>query len=487
MEWFYLTLRYAYTAAPFVIALGLAVALVVGPFALHGMTRRWTDTWRAAVILWLIAISAVLNIVLVPRKLFLNYDAPTVDVAAYIQGATQAGWLSRLFTIGLIGFALAMLLSAWLSRKKVGRNDPVWALGVVLGLYYLVNILSGATVAGVPAFNHKSLYLPIVLGALIALPRVDLVRLIGHLKLILAVVMAMNLVTAIAFPGFALLRPYAGQLPGIDFRLYGVTAQANTLGPIALLLLLLELYFPSRTLVRWPILALALLNFLLAQSKTAWITAFAVVVIAYLPYRFMTLQARSDGHVAAIKLILALIAGLIGITLAAANVDVDRLLSDDVLSLTGRTTIWATTLAELDRYPLFGYGPELWGLEYRMQMGNLAAGQAHNQFIQTLGESGLVGFVLLLAYLGILLRLALLSFKASHGFSLALYVLIFVRCITEAPLRGAVNDWPFFIHATLLIVLACYTRQAMAAQAESSRQEVPMARVSVAPQKGVES
>ncbi len=474
MEWFFLALRYVYTAAPYVIAFGLAVALVVGPFALHGMTQRWTDTWRAAAILWLLAISAVLNIVLVPRKLFLNADGPTIEISAYIQGVSQAGWLSRLFTIGLIGFALAMLLSAWLSRKKAGRNDPVWVLGIVLGLYYLLNILAGATVAGVPAFNHKSLYLPIVLGALIALPQVDFSRLVGHLKLILVVLMLMNLVAAIAFPDFALLRPYAGQLPGIDFRLYGVTAQANTLGPIALLLLLLELYFPSRALVRWPILALALLNFLLAQSKTAWLTAFMVVLVAYLPYRFVALQKQPGGHAAAIRLILVLLVSLMGLVLALANVDIDRLLSDEVLSLTGRTSIWATTLGELERYPLFGYGPELWGLEYRMRMGNLAAGQAHNQFIQTLGESGLVGFVLLLAYLGILLRLALLSFRTSHGFSLALYVLILVRCITEAPLRGVVNDWPFFIHATLLIVLACYTRQVLAGKAESRRQQTPM-------------
>lgn len=467
MEWFFLTLRYALTAAPYVIAFGLAVALVVGPFALHGMTRRWTDTWRAATILWLIAISAVLNIVLVPRKLFLNADGPTVDVSAYIEGATQAGWLSRLFTIGLIGFALAMLLSAWLSSKKTWRKDPVWTLGIVLALYYLLNILAGASVVGVPGFNHKSLYLPIVLGALIALPHVDFTRLIVHLKLILAVVMVMNLVAAMAFPDFALLRPYAGQLPGIDFRLYGVTAQANALGPIALLLLLLELYFPSRALLHWPVLAVAMANFLLAQSKTAWVIALVILIFAYLPYRFIALQTRADGHAAAIKLILVLIASLIGLGLAVSSVDVDRLFSSEVLSLTGRSAIWADTLAEFERHPLFGYGPSLWGFEYRLKMGKLAAGQAHNQFIQTLGESGLVGFVLLLAYLGILLRLALYSFRQSRGFSLALYVLILVRCVTEAPLRGVVNDWTFFTHATLLIVLASYVRQTVAGHVQS--------------------
>ena len=192
---------------------------------------------------------------------------------------------------------------------------------------------------------------------------------------------------------------------------------------------------------------------------------FAVVVIAYLPYRFMTLQTRASGQASAIKLLLGLIVGLIGLALVLANGVFDRLFSDEVLSLTGRTSIWADTLAEFERYPWFGYGPDLWGVEYRIRLGKLFAGQAHNQFIQTLGESGLIGFSLLLMYLGVLLRLALRTFSASRGLSLALYLLILVRCITEAPLRGVVNDWTFFTHATLLIVLAYYARQPLAGQA----------------------
>lgn len=471
MEWFSIVLR---PATFYIMAFVLAMMVFIGLVALHRLTRSWTDTWHAAVILWLIAISSVSNIALIPRKLFMNADGSNVDVSAYIHGATQAEWLSRLFTIGVIGFSFVILLSAWLSRKKAVHNDQVWVLGIVLALYYLLNILTGATVAGVPGFNHKSLYLPIVLGALIALPEVDLSRLIGHLKSMLATVMLLNLVAAIAFPDFSLLRPYAGPLPGIDFRLYGLTAQANTLGPIALMLLLLELYSPSRTFLRWPILALALTNFVLAQSKTAWLTAFIIVLVAYLPYRFLVLQEQPGGHAAAIRLILVLLAGLMGLGLALANVGIDGLLSDEVVSLTGRTSIWATTLAEFERYPLFGYGPELWSLEYRMRMGNLAAGQAHNQFIQTLGQSGLVGFLLLMAYLSILLRLALLTFKVSRGFSLGLYLLILVRSITEAPLRATLNDWSFFIHATLLIVLAYFTRQVTVKQAKLKQSQAPM-------------
>ena len=454
-------LQIIFMIAPFAIALLLALALAVGPFALQGALRKWSDSWRAVVILWLIAISAVLNVVLVPRKLIVDPDTVSIDMAAYAQGAMTAGWLSRIFTLALIGFSLAMLLSAWLAKKKDSYKDPVWSLGVVLGLYYLLSIVIGATVSAVPGFNHKSLYIPIVLGALIAMPRIDFAKVIVHLKWILAVVMLMNLIAAVGFSDFSLLRPYAGLLPGIDFRLFGVFAHPNTLGPTALLLLLLELYYPSRSYVRGLFLLLALSNFLMAQSKTAWLAAATILILVYVPYRFMVLRERPNGFAPAVLIVLVLISGLIAGMLGILAIGFDRIFSDEVLSFTGRTSIWIVTLDEFAKHPLFGYGPELWGREYRFQKGMLAAGQAHNQFVQTLGESGLVGFVLLMTYLGILLKLSLASFRGTRGLSLALFLLIFMRCMTEAPLRGVVNDWPFFIHATLLLVLVSYARKSL--------------------------
>lgn len=452
-------LQTIFLIVPFAIALLLALALAVGPFALQGALRKWSDSWRAITIFWLVAISAVLNVVLVPRNLIVDPDSLSIDMAAYIQGAVTAGWLSRFFTLALIGFSLAMLLSSWLAKRKDSYKDPIWSLGVVLGLYYLLSIVIGATVSAVPGFNHKSLYIPIVLGALIAMPRIDFAKVIVHLKWILAVVMLMNLISAVGFSDFALLQPYAGLLPGVDFRLFGVFSHPNTLGPTALLLLLLELYYPSRSYVRGLFLFLALSNFILAQSKTAWLAAVVVVIMVYVPYRFMVLRERPNGFAPAVLIVLVLISGLTVGMLGVLAIGFDRIFSDEVLSLTGRTSIWAVTLEEFAKHPLFGYGPELWSREYRFQKGILAAGQAHNQFVQTLGESGLVGFVLLMAYLGILLKLSLSSFRETRGLSLALYLLILMRCMTEAPLRGVVNDWTFLIHATLLLVLVSYVRK----------------------------
>lgn len=445
-------------SAPVVIGLVLAVAVVAGPFALYRLTRNWSDTSRAAIIMWLVAVGAVLNVALQPRNLTHGEDSASIAASNFMQNETYANWASRGTSAALVGFALATLLAFWLSREKKVKTDPVRVLAVVLCLYYFLTILTGATLAGAPTFDQKSLYSPIVLAALLSLRGLDVPALMRHVKLMLAGALALGLVVALVFPEFALLRPYAGQIPGIDFRLYGVASHANALGPLGLLLLLLELSYPSRAILRWPFLLIALINFALAQSKTVWMAALIVVAVVYIPYRFMVAKSRPDGHASTIKLILLLIAGMVGVIVALMNVDLTQRVSGGVLTLTGRTDIWADTIAEFERYPIFGYGPGLWGVEYRIQMGKLYAGQAHNQFIHTLGESGLVGFLLLVAYVGVLLRLALMSFRASKGLSLTLYTLIFIRCITEAPLRGVVNDWTFFMHAILLIVLAGYAR-----------------------------
>ena len=90
----------------------------------------------------------------------------------------------------------------------------------------------------------------------------------------------------------------------------------------------------------------------------------------------------------------------------------------------------------------------------------LHVGQAHNQFIQTLGEAGLAGLALLLAFLLILLRASLRQFHASGGITFALLVVVLSRCVTESPLRvDGVLSWPTFT-LVVLIMLTCHFMRA---------------------------
>jgi O-antigen ligase len=128
--------------------------------------------------------------------------------------------------------------------------------------------------------------------------------------------------------------------------------------------------------------------------------------------------------------------------LAAIFVDpgpiVDRFLEsragDQLLTLTGRNVLWAIAIEEWSRNPLFGYGPSMWDPEYRRSIGLFFAFSAHNQFMQSLGAAGAMGLIGLLIYLCALAIYALRATNASRGLSLALLVVVLLRCLSEAPL-----------------------------------------------------
>jgi O-antigen ligase len=113
----------------------------------------------------------------------------------------------------------------------------------------------------------------------------------------------------------------------------------------------------------------------------------------------------------------------------------DSQLGNDLTTFMGRVQIWAVALEEWRRNPLFGYGPTLWDLNYRIGIGMLFHGyHAHNQLFNVMAMAGTIGAVGFLFYF---LMLAILSFRyawTSGGLTLAIFMLIALRCVTEVPL-----------------------------------------------------
>ena len=132
----------------------------------------------------------------------------------------------------------------------------------------------------------------------------------------------------------------------------------------------------------------------------------------------------------------------------------------DIGTLNGRFQIWDVTLQAWRENVLFGYGPDIWSPERRFRLNMFNVGQAHNQFVQTLGEAGLAGLLLLVVYLITLLSIALRRFVASRGLILSLLVLLLARCVTESPLRSeGLLSWATFLHLLLVLVACHYLRQ----------------------------
>jgi O-antigen ligase len=267
-------------------------------------------------------------------------------------------------------------------------------------------------------------------------------------------------------PDFVMHRPAPSMIPGVDFRLFGLTPHANTLGPVALIGLMLELHSPSATrAMRLAHLLAAASVFVLAQSKTAWVAALLIVVFVALPVGFMPHRdpTKRLGHFARVVFtVLACIGLLIGVSVSMAAFDVFGFVEKNVQihTLTGRSEIWNITLQAWQENPMFGYGRQVWGAQRMLEFRLFHVGQAHNQVVQTLGEAGLMGLFLLLIYLLTLAHASIRQFASSRGITLGLLIVILSRCVTEAPLRlDSTLSWPTFT-LVLLLVLVCHFARA---------------------------
>ena len=82
------------------------------------------------------------------------------------------------------------------------------------------------------------------------------------------------------------------------------------------------------------------------------------------------------------------------------------------------------------------------------------ATNAHNQFMETLARSGVVGATALVLYAAVLLALSLRAAKATGGLSIALLIAVALRSMSEVPLLMFGYGTEFFTHLLLLVTLA---------------------------------
>lgn len=420
------------------IALVLAVLSIIG-LGLMLQVDRLIGRWVALAVVPAMGLGVALSSLLSGRNL--KYAHTNIEALA-IGGATPGGaTLLRLVTLAVVATCAATVLSRLFDKRVSRTRLPGQMLMNAFLAYYICNALLNAVFGTEPSFTHNTLYLPIAMAAVFMWRDQPIAPFLRAAKWTLALLMVASLAAALIVPDLALQPAYKSWLPGLDIRLWGAGSNPNSLGPLALLLMLLDLMVPSR---RWParvlVFALGATVLLLAQSKTAWAAALLVLPIV-LWYRV----GRAPAGGMRIGFALGLIAVLV---LAAAAVAVgdparvwDKLASGqvgtDVSTLTGRLQVWDAAINAWQDNPVFGYGPAAWGPAHRAAIGVPFAFSAHNQFLQSLSAAGTLGLISLMLYV---VALAIGCWRAAEltkGLSLALFLMVLVRCLTEAPFSAA--------------------------------------------------
>ena len=452
-------------ALPGLIVVGFALGVTLLGLLQYRLGSKVSAEWRAGLMVVVVGIGAFLSVALTSRTLSETRieEGVVVMYEDFADGFAASRWLSLL----LLAASIIEVARGWAAARAAARRDPASPLLYALLAYYFGTLLIQGLASEHTGFSYKALYVPIMLTGAYYLPVGQVRGVLEAAKWVMLLLTLGSLVAAVVAPDFVLHWPDPGLLPGIDWRLYGLTTHANTLAPIALLAIVVELHSPSRLQwLRWVHLSAAFAVFVLAQSKTTWGAAPVILAAAGLPF-----WLRPGGDAAKrgrhfnrfIWTLVALIVGVLMVTGALIATDaidyVQR--KADLATLTGRTQIWDITLRAWRENVLFGWGPEVWGAERRLHLLMFHVGHAHNQVMQTLGEAGLVGLALLLFYLGTLLHAAVHRFVATRGVVLAVLIVMLVRCITEAPMRAeGLLSWATFLHL-LLLILACHAlRQA---------------------------
>jgi O-antigen ligase len=371
-------------------------------------------------------------------------------------------WAQR----GVSVFLLAVSAERIFSHIVLRKHLPSAVLALVFLAYWLATVAFPAVFGSHPLIAHEYLYtLVIGIAAVLAGPA-EFDKVVGA---------ARNALFAFLLAGFLLI-PFdapmvldtsytLGLLPGLP-RLGGLAPHPVALAMFAQTALLCLWCKPFEhrwlTAAGWLVGGAALF---LAQSKNAWV-AFFLCGLCMLAVRHGAglWQRVGDPKREALGVVVCL--AVIGIALGLMG----WILLGDVaehaagffstaegaqlLSMTGRDRIWAVAMEEWQSNPLFGYGPGLWDAEYRASIGLLNATNAHNQFLDTLARSGTVGAAALVLYAGVLLVLSVRYAKATGGFSLALFLALALRSISEVPLQLFGYGTELFSHLLLVVTLA---------------------------------
>ena len=448
----------------FILVAGAALAALAATVVMAGtvqMASRRTHGYLH-LIFYAMVITVALSTLLSGRDLsFVNLNlenGPAAPVHPIMR------WTQPLLSLLMLTVAGERILSYWLRRENTVHVPLALLLSYIV--FWLGSVAAPALLGAHPNISHDYAY-PLIIGvAAVLVTGIERDMAFKAARNVLFLFMTASLLLISLKSSLVLDTTYTqGLLPGVP-RLAGLAVHPTSMAIFCQLglIFLLTLPYKQKWLNRlaWGV---GLTVLLLAQSKTTWI-AFILSWICIVAVRQGPSFLRRVGDpvrpefgiVSILMVMLAVLA--VGLVLMFGDLGTrisiffNSVEGAQLASLTGRDKIWAIAYEEWQRNPVFGYGPLMWSSDFRISIGMPHATNAHNQFMDTLSRSGTVGAVALVLYGLVLMCLSVRYAKQSKGLTLALFVLLAMRSISEVPLSLFGYGPEFITHLLLLIALA---------------------------------
>jgi O-antigen ligase len=334
----------------------------------------------------------------------------------------------------LLNYLILGTCALCLATQRQRWNPALWSPGPLAFFLCTLILPLHLSMHQLDSIPSGTVVWPAVAAVLLVSPPDPLRAMLKQARTISLFYVYCSLIVAVIFPNWSLQPDYdIGLVPFMQFRLYGLSAHANQLGMIAFLAFLLCLH--QRKMDRSSLLGItaSIAVIVLAQSKSFFLLLPMTFAIRWCHLRFL---ASSSGPGARLGFAIGMALAIAAMTAATIAMTDDRVLSNQSVStLTARTEIWKITLEEWSRQPLFGYGPSLWDQtmaeRYEARLGQIVGGHSHNQFIQLLGQSGLIGLILFLGFLVWFLARSIVAGERQDGLGVCLAMAIVVRGALE--------------------------------------------------------
>ena len=440
------------------IAAALALICIVAlGFMLHAGTRIRKEP------LPLLFFAIIIAIMAAPVAMGRSIIEGLAMSEASADEVSSSFWLNRIITLGILALCAERILRFIIRREWTSVHG--WSLFWLFVVFGLSNQVFNGIFGSHPSFDHKYLYPFVIYFCMFLVAQSQPERCLRIARGALLFFFICSAVAVVVIPSVVVQIGYAGVLPGISFRYYGLATHANTMGPLALVFMICLWRFPfhSRWINRssWFLVTVSLI---LTQSKTT-ITAAIVIGLFLVVYRYRNrlmqryAGGRSGMFIGSVAFLcfsfsIAILAAWLGSdTFESIIHELDLASGGKLTSFTGRTIIWELAWQEFLASPLFGYGPSIWSPAYRISIGLGSAATAHNQLLHSLSSAGLVGAAGLIFYGAALIIYAFRAAPLSDGISLALIGLMLFRSFTEAPfiITGIIQT-EFFVHLLVLVV-----------------------------------